>query len=259
MKYLFEKHTLLLIESLTFTKTLFAFDYDGTLTPLISDYNKTKISEKIIEQLTLLKTFTPVAIISGRNTKDLKEIMKFKPNYLVGNNRLVGLSKGNNVDSKFEKICRSWYNDIRERLFSGEKNELGISIENKKYSIAIHYRKSRQKKIAKKWIQDVLAELSFSPKIVWGKSVVNIIPMGAPHKGVALLDVIEKSGCRNAFYIGDDITDEDVFNLHNYNIIKVRIGFKKNSAAKYYIKNQKEIKSLLSFLTESFMKNDKGR
>ncbi|MBF0363373.1 MAG: trehalose-phosphatase [Oligoflexia bacterium] len=258
MKYLFEKQTKMILESLTFTKTLFAFDFDGTLTPLINEYENAKISDQILELLALLRSFAPVAIVSGRNAKELKTILNFKPTFLVGNNRLVGLDKGNNIDFKYEKICKTWYHDLKEKLFPNEKNDLGISLENKKYSIAIHYRKSRQKKIAKKYIQDVLTGLSSSPKIVWGKSVVNVIPMGAPHKGMALLDVIEKSGCTNAFYIGDDVTDEDVFNLHHSNIIKVRVGLKKNSAAKYYIKNQKEIKNLLLFLTESFCKNSKG-
>jgi trehalose-6-phosphatase len=50
-----------------------------------------------------------------------------------------------------------------------------------------------------------------APRIVLGKSVINLIPAGAPHKGVALLELMVHLKIQCALYIGDDDTDEDVF------------------------------------------------
>jgi len=61
------------------------------------------------------------------------------------------------------------------------------------------------------------------------------------------LDLIRRSEIKHVFYIGDDDTDEDVFNLE-YNsgqIMTVRVGMKKSSRAKYFIKQQSEINQLL--------------
>ncbi|MBF0206722.1 MAG: hypothetical protein HQK53_07510 [Oligoflexia bacterium] len=181
--------------------------------------------------------------------------MTFAPNYLVGNHGLEGLSPPKNSMVAYPKICQDWIYIIMQFL-TKQEGTYGIAIEDKTYSLAIHYRKSRNKKKVKNLLETFLPQLPHSPRILNGKCVVNIIPTGAPHKGMALLEIINESKKANAFYIGDDSSDEDVFNLDNQNIFKVRIGFKRDSNAKYYIKNQAEIIPLLRFLLSSFKKNN---
>lgn len=40
---------------------------------------------------------------------------------------------------------------------------------------------------------------------------MNLIPRGAPHKGIALEKARVRFGCDTAIYVADDVTDEDVF------------------------------------------------
>jgi len=122
---------------------------------------------------------------------------------------------------------------------------IGVEIEDKTYSIALHYRKSQAKKKARMDILEVVSNLDPRPRIIMGKCVVNILPTGAPHKGVALVELMLQAGIKSAFYIGDDDTDEDVFSLPNARIMTVRVGKKSSSQAQFYIRNQSEVGRLL--------------
>lgn len=51
--------------------------------------------------------------------------------------------------------------------------------------------------------------------------------------------------CRRAIFVGDDITDEDVFRLTNPAIVGIRVGRGEESQADYYLQGQHEMIRLL--------------
>lgn len=243
-----------MLESLSFTKTLYAFDFDGTLARIVRDPEAARMSEKTDSLLRQLSELVPVAIISGRGIEDLTGRVSFKPHFLVGNHGLEGLESRNGSLENARKQCKSWLKRI-----GTEKFESGIEIEDKSYSLAIHYRKSRNKIRARSQIKQAIENFSPTPHVILGKCVVNLIPPGSPHKGTALLKLIKLSGMKHAFYIGDDDTDEDVFSLpyQTGQIMSVRVGKKIKSNASYYIDRQSEINRLIKLLIR-FHKPDEG-
>ena len=88
-----------------------------------------------------------------------------------------------------------------------------MSIEDKTYSLSMHFRESSAPHHAKELVLRVTAQLTPLPRLVLGKAVVNVIPPGTPHKGTALLELMRQLKCEAALYVGDDDTDEDVFSL----------------------------------------------
>lgn len=242
MMPLFSKGSLIVLESLSFTKTLYAFDFDGTLAKIVrvpSEAWMSVVTEKLLRELS---TLVPVAIVSGRSLEDLKKRVGFRPQFLIGNHGLEVLGESGSSLKEAEAACKTWLNFLKDFDFGS-----GVEIEDKICSLAIHYRRSRSKKESKKRIQKVLSKLRPEPRIVLGKSVVNLLPAGAPHKGAAILDLIQSSKIKHIFYVGDDDTDEDVFSL-DYNlgqIMTVHVGQKKSSQAKYFIRDQSEINRLL--------------
>jgi trehalose 6-phosphate phosphatase len=89
-------------------------------------------------------------------------------------------------------------------------------------------------------------------RLVGGKLVVNLLPAGAPHKGLALEAARERFGCDTALYVGDDETDEDVFALDQPGrLLAIRVGRRRGSAAGYYLRNQREIDRVLRVLSLS--------
>jgi trehalose 6-phosphate phosphatase len=82
-----------------------------------------------------------------------------------------------------------------------------------------------------------------------GKLVVNLVPRGAPHKGMALERLRESLHCDTALYVGDDQTDEDVFALDDPGrLLTIRVGEKTTSRASFFLRDQACIDVLLERL-----------
>jgi trehalose 6-phosphate phosphatase len=261
MIYLFSKDGLRFLESVCFTPSLFAFDFDGTLSKIVKNPEDAKIKSTTLRLIQQLSLRAPVAIISGRGLSDLKKKFNPSPGFLIGNHGLEGLHSGGQKLEVFKDSCDKWKRHLSNQLKT--KNGLfdGIEIEDKTYSIAVHFRKSRSKKIAKAKIMDCLIDMTPSARIIMGKSVVNVVPTGAPHKGVAILELMLKANTKSSLYIGDDDTDEDVFALADPRVFTIRVGKKTNSQARFYIKRQDEInillKKIISFLNAQKPENKK--
>lgn len=258
MIYLFSDNGLRFLESVCFARTLFAFDFDGTLSKIVKNPEEAKINKTTLKLLHKLSEVAPVAIISGRSLKDLKEKFNPSPGYLVGNHGLEGIHSRDQKLEIFRQSCEKWKKHLTQALIETRGSPDGIEIEDKMYSIAVHYRKSRSKRQAKTMILNTLTKLTPSARIILGKCVVNIVPTGAPHKGVALLELMLKSDTKSALYIGDDDTDEDIFTLPNSRIFTIRVGLKKTSEAKFYLKRQNEMNLLLEKLLDFLRQEKKG-
>lgn len=241
MKYILGDSGKKLLQSMAMANTLFAFDFDGTLAPIVKDPEAAFMKDSVLQALKKLARKRKVAIISGRSIEDLKKRVP-KDLQLVGNHGLEGLPGGaRNLDT-LSKVISEWRKQLaKSKGFSDPE----IRVEDKEFSLAIHYRNSRAKKEAKRDIFSMVSELQPSPRVIMGKSVFNLVPPGAPHKGVALLELMSHHSFNAAFYIGDDDTDEDLFSLPDQRILTVRVGKKKTSQAQFYLDRQSEIKALL--------------
>ena len=247
MKPFFTKPNLEALQSLIHAKTLFAFDFDGTLASVTAKPTDTlmkPITEQLISEFT---DISPVAIISGRSSQDLKSRLQFHPTYIIGNHGVEGLNNNSHSLLASKHVCKKWIHQLERAHFGN-----GIEIEDKKYSISIHYRQSPNKKISRSKIFLAVATLDPKPDIIPGKLIVNLLPEGSPRKGDALLMLLKATGFRNLFYIGDDETDEDVFSLpyEKGELMTVRVGFKKKSNAQFFIERQTDINRLLRILIQ---------
>lgn len=243
MNFLLSQDSLRILESLSFTDTLYSFDFDGTLAPIVNEPSEAYMEKSTEVLLSKLTARVPTAIISGRSLQDLKSRVPFEVPYMVGNHGLEGLPRSTPLND-LKRLPEGWKEVLTETLIN-RCDDSGIILEDKTYSLAIHYRKSRAKSEARSKILAAIKDLATQPRVIPGKLVFNLIPAGGPHKGVALSRLIEHSGQRFSFYIGDDDTDEDVFSLPDYRILSVSVGNRKGSAAKYFIKKQPDIDETL--------------
>ncbi|MCI0651609.1 MAG: trehalose-phosphatase [Planctomycetes bacterium] len=255
MKYLFTAAGRRLLESTTFTKTLYAFDFDGTLAKIVDHPKAARIGAKTRNLMRSLSRALPTAILSGRATEDLAPRLGFSPAYLIGNHGAEGLPMQRDQARLARAACSKWMEQI-ERSWRVVASIPGIVLEDKGYSIALHYRRSRTKKRARHALFELTQKLSPPPRLVLGKQVINIVPVGAPHKGVALLELMmhERASC--ALYVGDDDTDEDVFALPDARVITARVGARANSEAQFYLRRQSEVNRLLELLLSYHARNN---
>jgi trehalose 6-phosphate phosphatase len=234
------------------SNVLLAFDYDGTLAPIVADPSRAVMRATTRDLLDRVCEHYPVIVISGRAQADVRALLgDVAVRDVVGNH---GIEPWTGTPRLAEEVQR-WVPRLAERL-AGWK---GVHIEDKVYSLAIHYRQSREKRRARAAIQDATRELG-DVRIIGGKLVVNVLPRDAPHKGIALEREREGWGCDTAIYVGDDDTDEDVFALDQPGrLLSVRVGMKRTSAAHYFVRDQKAIDRLLRALLEQRSASDSTR
>lgn len=241
MRHILSRSNRKILQQFAWSNVLLAFDYDGTLSPIVKSPELAKMRRKTFRLLTGLVKLYPSILISGRAQSDAKKMVEgIGFCEIVGNH---GLEPWNTTD-RLRAEVRRWQ-PLLEELLSGLQ---GVKIEDKTFSLAVHYRQSREKKK----VRDTVAKASQmlgKMRLVGGKQVINLLPIGAPHKGIALIKERNRLGCDTALYVGDDQTDEDVFSLDQPGqLLSIRVGKKQSSSASFYLKNQPEIDILLQIL-----------
>lgn len=235
MKYLLAKHNVDVLARFAWSRGVLAFDYDGTLAPIVTDRNHALMTARTRSRLEQACRLYPCVVISGRGSREVRRLLgDVSLKHVLGNH---GMEPAPHLASSKALVAR-----VRERLTSALVGQQGIEIEDKTYSLSVHYRRSRQKKHARLAVERAIAQLSLAVRTIPGKCVINILPRDAKTKGDALLAILEKEGLDTALYFGDDDTDEDVFRLDQPGrLTTVRIGRSADSAATYYLHNQSEI------------------
>lgn len=242
MKYILARDGLELLAQLARTRVLLAFDFDGTLAPIVANRDRANMRARTRRLLTQLCERYPCAVISGRSRADVgARVRDTGVKYVVGNH---GLEPGREL-ARFERAVAAIQPKLEQKLAAVR----GIDIEDKRYSLAVHYRNASRKGVARAAIEAAVRKLRPAMRIVGGKLLVNVVPEGAPHKGDALRELRVRVGAVSALYVGDDITDEDAF-AHDQRgaLVGIRVGRVRASAAPFYLRDQREIDLLLAKL-----------
>jgi trehalose 6-phosphate phosphatase len=229
------------LQQFAWSRVLLAFDYDGTLAPIVSEPERAIMRHTTRRLLDELVKLYPCMVISGRAQRDVMQRL-----YGIGVHKIIGNHGAEPWLGTNRPVNKSdrWRRLLSERL-SGLR---GMKIEDKGFSIAIHYRQSREKKLARSAILEAVSTLG-EVRLIGGNQVVNILPLDAPHKGIALERERAFLKCDTAIYVGDDETDEDVFALDQPGqLLTIRVGQRRSSAAAYFIESQRRIDDLLRVL-----------
>ncbi len=231
------------LAQLAWSNVLLGFDFDGTLAPIVVRPEDAGLRATTKRRMVELAGLYPCVVISGRAVRDVEaRLAGIALRAVIGNH---GLEPWRATD-EMRRLVERWKAELAPLLANVE----GLELEDKAFSLALHYRRSRRKKAALRAIAHALARLG-EVRVIGGKQVVNVLPPGAPHKGVALERERDRLGCDTAFFIGDDETDEDVFALDRPGrLLTVRVGRAQASQASYCLERQSEIDALLTRLIE---------
>ena len=228
------------LEHFLSTPTLIAFDYDGTLAPIRRDRNSAQMRARTHSLLSLVSRAYPCAVISGRSEADLRPRLEDVP--------LVGIAGNHGIEPEG---TRRAYPDLVRRWLTGLRSELdgvaGVVLEDKRFSLSIHYRNAHDASSAARQISRVTKRLA-DARLIPGKRVVNVIPLGAPNKADAVARMARRIRCSGAIFLGDDATDEDVFSMRSLPVLGVRVGRSTRSAAPFHLRSQAEVDVFLEYL-----------
>lgn len=235
-----------ILQSFVTPQTLCAFDLDGTLAPIIADPDAVALPATVRQAMQQLCSLAPVAVITGRGCDDARQRLGFMPRYLVGNHGLEGLPDSSVNLAALRVLIDYWSSELYRLLPVSLVAEL--LFEPKAGSLSLHYRHAADPAAAHQALLEAIAQLQPQPRYVGGKYVENLVPHGVPHKGDALLRLMEHSGAATALFVGDDETDEDVFRLVDPQILSVCVGTGRSTAARYFLQDQTRMVDLLAQL-----------
>jgi trehalose 6-phosphate phosphatase len=226
------------LHSLADQDVLLAFDFDGTLAPIVDDPASPSMRPETRHLLAQVAQLYPCVVISGRPEQDVLRLLAGVTVWYVIGNR--GLYPPPALERLSADVGR-WERTLADRLGRID----GVLIENKGISLAVHYRRAAERERARAAIAEAAALLD-QVRVVQGKEVVNFLPEDGPDKGRSLERVRTQLGCGAALYVGDDETDEDAFRLEG--VTGVRVGHREGSAARYFVGDQEEVDDLLEQL-----------
>lgn len=226
------------------TAPLLAFDFDGTLAPIVPQPQAAQMPESTRAQLALLLAQRPAVVLSGRSRSDVLRRLDGLPFVEV---------MGNHGSEPYLDLAplQAFVQQVLPPLRARLHGVGGIEIEDKGCSISAHYRRAFDRRTAIRRIQAVGKELRFGC-LIPGKYVMNLLPPGALDKGQGLLLTMRRLRRSHAVYIGDDTTDERVFALPPHcGVLGIRVGYQRASRASLFLRQQRDIDPLLSLLRSS--------
>ena len=224
------------------SNVLIGFDFDGTLAPIVPTPAQAAMRSATRARLRRVAECYPCIVISGRGHADIVKRLGTVPVWHVFGNH--GCEPWNaNVD--VAAVVRAWVARLRPCLGPSP----GIVVEDKTYSVAIHFRHAPDKTKAKRVIAAAVANLP-TARVLGGDHAVNLVVEGASTKGITLQRVRQSLACETAIYVGDDDTDEDAFaSAAPSHLLAIRIGSSgRGSSARYRLKTQRAIDDLLDTL-----------
>jgi trehalose 6-phosphate phosphatase len=189
-------------------------DIDGTLLDLAPTPREVWVPPGLAETLSRLheKTSGALALVSGRSLNDIDLIFAPEQFPAVGGH---GAEMRISTDSEAVAThAPPMDKELKRRLAAIARLSPGILLEDKGYSLALHYRLApHAEKAIYEAVSLIRADLPNAPiEVLPGKCVCEIKPSGFDKAtGVSELMTHEPFRGRRPIFIGDDVTDESVF------------------------------------------------
>jgi trehalose 6-phosphate phosphatase len=195
-------------------QTAILLDIDGTLLDLVPTPREVWVPPGLSKTLNRLldRTSGAIALVSGRSLNDIDLI--FAPEQFPavgGHGAEIRLSQDNEAVATHAPPMDK---ELKRRLAAIAKLSPGILLEDKGYSLALHYRLApHAEKAIYAAVSLIRADLPNAPiEVMPGKCVCEIKHSGFS-KATAVRELMthEPFKGRRPLFVGDDVTDESVF------------------------------------------------
>ena len=237
---------------------LLILDFDGTLAKIAKAPHEVVLEKKMIKVLTILSQSSSykLAVVSGRSLENLVTFFYINRAIYAGNHGLE--LKGGNLSlplrAKKAKKLEALVWLMGEKLKEDLARVPGVIIEDKNYTLSLHYRNISREHTPffNQEVARFRKQYAHWP-LIWkkGKKVWEVKPSVKWDKGSMALYLAKKFPTALPIVIGDDTTDEDMFNALKHRGITIRVGHSSKSAAAYYLKSSRDVRTFLGELCRS--------
>jgi trehalose 6-phosphate phosphatase len=220
------------------SETAILLDIDGTLLELMPTPREVWVPPGLSKTLNrlLVRTNGALAFVSGRSLNDIDLIFAPEQFPAVG-----GHGAEMRIDPENESVASHappMDKELKRRLAAIAKLSPGILLEDKGYSLALHYRLApHAEKAIYAAVSLIRADLPNAPiEILPGKCVCEIKHSGfTKATGVRELMMHEPFKGRRPLFIGDDVTDETVFGIMpDYDGLAFSVGRRAKGVAGHF-------------------------
>jgi len=176
-------------------------DFDGSLAAIAARPEDARPVEGAREALAaLIGRYRAVAILTGRRSEEVAGLID------VPGLRYYGLYG-------MEEAAPELLTAVASLAEAAAAAVPGAWVEDKRASIAVHYRQATDPAGARVALVRSLREVASSAglEVVQGKMVVELVPAGRPRKGGAVERLVGEHALRAALFAGDDEADLDAF------------------------------------------------
>lgn len=201
-------------------------DIDGTLADIVATPSQARVPREAVTAIEVLAHHLDgaVALISGRHLDDIDAMTGLQKISAAGiHGAQMRTMQGFNAH---DRTIADRIASVQSVLEARVGAMAGVLIERKPLSVAVHYRACPQNESAIVSISREIVAGHAALKYIIGKCVVEILPAVA-NKGAAIAHFmrLEPFNGRIPLFAGDDVTDEDGFDLVNsMNGVSIKIG-----------------------------------
>ncbi len=229
-------------------KRLLFIDYDGTLVGFKSIPEKAK-PDKEVRRLLQKLTDDPknkVVIVSGRDRLTLDDWLGDMDLHILASHGLWLRHPGEDWRMTVS-LNNDWKATIHHVLEVFTDRMPGSLIEEKEYSLAFHYRQCEPDMVATKFgeVKEALLSMtqSMSLGLQEGNKVLEIKD-NRVNKGQGVSIFAEGKDFDFIMSIGDDVTDEDLFDALPEDSYTIKVGMG-HTAAKYRVRSWRSVRQIL--------------
>ncbi len=230
-------------------------DYDGTLTPIVPRPEDAHLPPDMHTALADLARRCPVAIVSGRDLKDVQTRVDLTSLYYAGSHGFeIAGPEGLHDIYEPARAFLDALDDAESMLQIRLSDCAGVQLERKHFTIAIHYRHVQETKVST--VLDMVSSVQQAfPTLrqTGGKKVLELRPQLEWDKGTALYWLLDVMGMKRdtvlPVYIGDDVTDEDAFSAIQQQGVGILVADEpRQTAARYQLPNTQAVHDFLTML-----------
>lgn len=231
-------------------------DYDGTLTPIVDRPEQATLAVSTRARLIQLSARCSVTIVTGRDISVVRDFVQLDQLGYAGCHGLdiagpIGSGLRHEVAVELLPVLDDAEAVLRRRL----DGIAGVIVERKRYSLSTHFRLVDQCDAAQ--VESAVRDVAHRyPRLrrEGGKKVFELRPDIEWDKGSAVEWMLEATSSQSGgvTYIGDDETDEHVFELlSNTGVPIVVAQDNRPTAARYRVRNPAEVMQVIDLILDA--------